>query len=51
MLQLCTHQEVQVIKGSLLAHRGIIFAPFYWITITTMGRLAETNNDESTVLN
>ena len=35
-------------KGVLLTHRGIIFAPFYWITITTMGRLAETNNDEST---
>ena len=35
-------------KGVLLTHRGIIFAPFYWITITTMGRLAEISNDEST---
>ena len=34
-------------KGVVLTHRGIIFAPLYWITITTMGRLAETSEDTS----
>ena len=49
MLLLCTHQEVQAIqKGVLLTHRGIIFAPFLLDNYYNMGRLAETNNDEST---
>ena len=34
-------------QGVVLTHRGIIFAPLYWITITTMGRLAETGEDAS----
>ena len=34
-------------KGVILTHRGIVFAPFYWITITTMGRLAEIETDNN----
>ena len=33
-------------KGVVLTHRGIIFAPFYWITITTMGKLAEIETEK-----
>ena len=35
-------------KGVVLTHRGIIFAPFYWITITTMGKLAEIETGKNT---
>ena len=27
-------------KGVVLTHRSIIFAPYYWITLTTMGKAA-----------